>query len=200
MRRLLFLLLPGCPAPAPPPPPVYSTSYACTSRPQYVPACGEAKATASMTLGTQEGAVFTALDPDLDEPLPLHPGPQGGYHAYLNVRTEDVCDSWVLATVRLREPGETSVLRLQQFEQGLLRVPGTVATFESGQLQMFICPSQLQGVPLGGRTLELEVSLVECGDTRATAPNVTRTYRVVPTCPDGDRTCAEDARAGCAAP
>jgi hypothetical protein len=199
MRCFVSLLIVCCAPPHGPTPPVYTESFKCTSRPSYAMSC-EASATApKMIAGTLDGATFTPLDEQASNALLLHPGPQGGYHVFLDVQTTDVCASWVLTKARLKQPGETSVLRFQQYEQGFTSLPASGAD-HSGQLQFFICPSQLAGVSLAGKTLELEIAIVDCTLPEATSALVSHTYTVVPTCPEGDVTCTGDARAGCAAP
>lgn len=185
------------PRPKPQPnPPIYKPSYRCTATPAYAQGCAAAAAGPNVALGVLEGTTFTPLDESATNTLPLHPGPQGGYHAYLEVRTDNVCASWVMTTVRLREPGAASVLRLQQYEMGLLdRMGGGQQT---GQLVFFVCPSQLSGTALAGAALELEAAVVDC--TGASEPLWTKTFTVVPTCPAGDTACTDDGRAGCAAP
>jgi hypothetical protein len=145
-----------------------------------------------MRVGTIDGASFVAFENGAN-PLPLNPGPQGGYHAFMNVQTEGLCTNWNLVTMRLKQPGATSILRLQQFEQGFV-------ANETGTLQVFICPSQLPGLALDGAKLELEVSIVDCTSPNAdNSPHLTQTFTVTPRCPPGDTTCSGDVYAGCAA-
>ena len=200
MKIIALILLASCYAPDPPAPPiVYAPSFKCTSVPGYARACAPSTDAASITVGTVDGATFTPFSSDGTNALPVHPGPQGGYHAFLNVHAQGLCPNWNLATMRIKQPGATSILRLQQFELGMLALTGEPG-FETGDLQVFICPSQLRGLALNGATLELEVSVVDCTSPKADGtPLITQTFTVVPTCPPGDKLCSDDARGGCAA-
>ena len=193
MKFAAVILLVACAEPIDPPPPViYAPSYKCNSVPSYARACDASNDGATMTVGTVEGATFNAFGEGTNI-LALNPGPQGGYHAFLKVQTVGLCPTWNLVTMRLKQPGAKSILRLQQFEQGFV-------ADETGTLTVFICPSQLPGLSLNGATLELEVSIVDCTSPNAdNTPHLKRTFTVKPTCPAGDSVCTGDAYAGCAA-
>ncbi len=200
--RLGFVIwvLSCCADPAPPRPPVYHANLSCTSRPAYATACAETRAAPSFEAGVLEGESFTAFLDGANNLLPLHSGPQGGYHAFIDVRSTELCPSWVLTALRLRLPGESNVLRLQQFEQALLPIDPGSGLQQTGQLVFFVCPSQLRGVSLVGVPLELEVSVGDCTGPSAKPEMSVRRFAVVPTCPEGDALCASNGQQGCAAP
>ena len=149
-------------------------------------------------------------DPELAgfEPIPadsrmdLFPGPQQGYHVYVQARSTGLCANSVLFERKLREPGETAVLRSQSSRIRMVEVEGEPGTWVFPRAQAtFVCPATSPGIEMAGRPFDLEVVLTDspgCNETfepRSVSTHVT----IVPTCSETDLLCAEDTEAGCAA-
>lgn len=147
------------------------------------------------------------------EPLPedgaadLFPGSQGGYHVYMQVRARGLCPNRVLYTRKLREPGETDVIRSQT--EKVPMVDGGDGFWVLPRAQpTFVCPSNTPGVAMAGRDLELEVTLEEdLLEEDAALPgladgprSMTQLLILRPTCAPSDTVCQESTDIGCAAP
>lgn len=138
-----------------------------------------------------------------DGRVDLYPGPQQGYHGFFQVRARGLCPNRVVFKRTIREPGGTQVIRYQEDRFRLADDGNGGFTLPRGQAT-FICPSNAPGVAMGGRELDLEVTLLEeqsdcdrlLGDPRTLTTDVT----IVPTCAESDTLCSEDWVAGCAAP
>lgn len=149
----------------------------------------------------------------LFEPLPadgsadLFPGPQGGYHVYMQVRARGLCPNRVVYTRKLREPGETVVIRSQT--EKVPMVDGGDGFWVLPRAQpTFVCPSNTPGVAVFGRDLDLEVTIAEdLKESDAALPGLadgartlTRTITLHPTCAASDTVCSQSTDIGCAAP
>jgi hypothetical protein len=134
--------------------------------------------------------------------LPLLPGPQGGYHIYVQVRTTGFCSTdRMVVSWTFRGSPEGPVLRSQQevlrfIDDGLGHL-----VLPHGQ-PTFVCPSLIAGEPMAGRPLDLEVRVTGSpeGDGAEPVDTALDHETVVPTCPDGDVTCSDTVDVGCAAP
>jgi hypothetical protein len=154
--------------------------------------------------GDPTGSTFTAL-PD-DGVASLYPGPQGGYHVYLQVRARGLCPNRVVYERTLREPGQTEVIRNQV--QKVPLVDGGDGSWVLPRSEpTFVCPSLTPGVATAGRDLDLEVTLTEelkscdqlAGLTDAPR-SLTQHVTIHPTCAPSDTVCQQSTDVGCAAP
>lgn len=124
----------------------------------------------------------------------LHPGPQGGYHLFVQVRATNIDPTNVVCTRRLIDPASGLVLREQGEELGMVAVAEGVYSFPHALLT-FICPSIISNWRMNNYSFDLEVMLKDDLGTvlRSRIP-------VVPICPKGDEdlTCLFDSERGCA--
>ena len=154
--------------------------------------------------GDPEHPTFEALP--ADGSASLFPGPQGGYHVYLQVRARGLCPNRVVYERKLREPGETAVLRSQT--EKVPMVDGGDGWWVLPRAQpTFICPSNASGVEMAGRDLDLEVTLSEelepCDQDAGLADgarSLTQNVTLHPTCAASDTVCQRSTDIGCAAP
>lgn len=154
--------------------------------------------------GDPTGPDFTPL-PD-DGAASLYPGPQGGYHVYLQVRAKGMCPNRVIYERTLREPGGDDVIRNQI--QKVPFVDGGDGWWVLPRSEpTFVCPSTASGVATGDRDLDLEVTLTEelkpCDEEAGLtdAPrSLTEHVTIHPTCADSDTVCQQSTDIGCAAP
>jgi hypothetical protein len=168
-------------------------------------ACDGAHAAAlSLEVGTgdPEHPVFNPLP--VDGRVDLFPGPQQGYHVYLQVRVTGVCPNRFLVKRKIREPGKTQVIRSQEEHlTGLVNLGGGDLVLPRAQ-PTFICPSNMPGVQMVDRELDLEVTFEEelgaCDSLADGARTITQHVTIVPTCAETDTLCSNDWTAGCAAP
>lgn len=157
----------------------------------------------ALGLGSPEGPRFEPFP--ADGAADLHPGPQGGYHVYLQVKAVGLCPNRVEYTRVLREPGEEDVLR-QQAEKIPMVDGGDGAWVLPRAQPTFVCPSNTPGVAVFDRDLDLELTLAE--DLKAADAAVlpdgprslTQHVTLHPLCSPFDTVCSESTDIGCAAP
>ncbi|MBI5161901.1 MAG: hypothetical protein HY996_10890, partial [Micrococcales bacterium] len=157
-------------------------------------------------LGDPTGPTFTPLP--ADGAAMLYPGPQGGYHVYLQVRARGLCPNRVVYERRIREPGGAEDLWYQIMKTPFVADEELDDTWVLSRSDTtFVCPANESGVATHGRDLDLEVTLTEelvpC-DLQAgleDAPRtLSRTITIHPTCADTDTVCQQSTDIGCAAP
>jgi hypothetical protein len=153
-----------------------------------------------MGTGDPDGPDFVPLPED--GRLPLHAGPQGGYHVFLQARTQGLCANRVNFLREIREPGGDELVRPSQTAPIRMIEGGEAGTWVFPRAQVsFVCPPTLEGVAVADRELEIEVTVEEdpkcAGGPEPRA--VSATLSIVPTCPEDDETCARSTDVGCAA-
>ncbi|MEK6607257.1 MAG: hypothetical protein AABZ30_06300 [Myxococcota bacterium] len=144
--------------------------------------------------GDPDAPVFDPL-PD-DGTIPLFPGPQGGYHVYLQFRARGLDATSVWIDRRLIDADSGLVLVELREARALVDAGDGWRGIESG-VQTNLCPSDIPGWALHDRAFDLGVVLTDMDDEART---IETKREIRPSCPDGDDACTDDYCIGCAAP